>query len=431
LDVRAQRAAEEEINRQLRTIESGSLGRLNGARYVSADASNESGTQYLQASGVILEVGSGDIIAMVGGRDFLDSPFNRATQSRRQIGSSFKPFVFAAAIADGFAPSQHIQDEPISVRVSRKVVWEPRNYDGEFHGEVSLREALVQSRNVPTVRLAEAVGLNDIKTVAQRAGFTGDLSLHPSMPLGTVASSPLELARAYTVFPGLGTQPEPRYILSVENEDGEVLWAPGTFRSVGTMDPAIAYMITDVLRDVVDVGTGTAVRSAGFRSAAAGKTGTTSEHTDTWFVGYTPDLVGAIWIGFDQRRSIMPNANGGLLAAPIWGRMMNRVYQNRSDPGDFPMPAGVVHRMVDPSTGLVLEDGCWPNWGEPQREVFLTTWEPERTCPHYGASGWITGILRGLQGAFNRDVGPAIEELGRKADDILRDKRDRRHRERH
>jgi penicillin-binding protein 1A len=438
LDVRAQRAVEEEIIRQLQTIESGELGDLNGPAYSSAGASNESGTRYLQASAVILEVASGDIIAMVGGRDFLDSPFNRATQSHRQVGSAFKPFVFATAIAKGFAPSQHIVDEPMTVQVSRQVVWEPRNYDGEFYGEISLRRALVESRNVPTVRLAEAVGLNDIKTVAQRAGFTGDLAPHPSMPLGTVASSPLELAHAYTVFPGLGTQPDPRYILSVENEKGKTIWEPETNRSVGTMDPGIAYIVTDMLRDVVDEerGTGTAVRAVGFRGAAAGKTGTTSENSDTWFVGFTPDLVGTVWVGFDQQREILPDANGGRLAAPIWGNVMRRVYETRADPGDFKVPDGIVHRMVDPTTGLVLEDGCYPNWGDAQREVFLSTWEVEETCPAYGASRWITGILRGIQGAWERDVEPSIDDIGRKADEVGRkadellrgEKRDRKHR---
>jgi penicillin-binding protein 1A len=422
LDARAQRAAEEEMAKQLRNIEAGTLGRLNGPRYVSASESNEQGTRYLQGSAVLLEVETGNVIALVGGRDFLDSPFNRATQSQRQIGSAFKPFVYAAAIADGFMTSQHIPDEPISIPTSRQVVWEPRNYDGEFVGQISMRRALVESRNVPTVRLAAAVGLDAVKQTAERAGFTGDLSPHPAMPLGTVASNPLELAHAYTVFPGLGTQPEPRYVVSVTDEQGVVLWSTESVRNENTMDPRVAYVVTDMLRDAVDHGTGSMVRRAGYYGVAAGKTGTTNEGTDAWFVGYTPDLVGAVWIGFDQQRAITRNASGGHLAAPVWGRLMRRVYAYRTDPGDFTVPAGVVHRMVDPQSGLILEDGCWPTRDEPVREVFIAGLEPEQICPQFGGrlGGWISSLLRGLRSGWEDDVVDDLEEMARRAEDLVR-----------
>ncbi len=421
LDVRAQRAAEEEVSKQLRAIEAGSLGRLNGPRYVSAAESDEQGTRYLQGAAVVLEVSTGDVIAMVGGRDFLDSPFNRATQSQRQVGSAFKPFVFATAIGGGFTASQHLVDEPISFTMARQTVWEPRNYDGLFYGEISLRQALVESRNVPTVRLADAVGLDNVKQTAQRAGLTGEMPPHPAMPLGTVASNPLELAHAYTVFPGLGVQPEPRYITSVVNEDGDTLWSISTVRNGGALDPRVAYVVTDMLRDAVDYGTGSAVRSVGFYGASAGKTGTTNEGTDAWFVGYTPDLVGAVWIGFDQQRAITGNASGGRLAAPIWGRIMRRVYANRPDPGDFVVPAGIMHRMVDPESGLVLEDGCWPRSEEPVREVFLEGSQPQTICPHYGngLSGWIADVLRRLGGGREDEI-DSSEETNRRADELRR-----------
>ena len=421
LDARAQRATEEEISKQLKAMEAGQYGKLNGPRYVSAGESNENGTQYVQGSAVLMEVATGDVIALVGGRDFLDSPFNRATQSQRQIGSAFKPFVFAAAVGRGFTTSQHLVDEPIAYTLSRQVVWEPRNYDGEFYGEVSLRQALVESRNVPTVRLAAEVGLDNVKVTAQRAGITGDLPLNPSMPLGTVASSPLELAHAYTVFPGLGTQPEPRFITRVEDEDGDVLWSTEVVLTAGNMDPRVAYVLTDIMRDVVDYGTGAAVRGAGYYGASAGKTGTTNDGTDAWFVGYTPDLVGSIWVGFDQRRSVMGNANGGRLAAPIWGRIMRRVYATRQDPGDFKVPDGIVHRRVDPSSGMALEEGCNPRWDEPVREVFIAGTEPELTCPHYGnPMHWITGLLRGLKSSWNDDVVQNLEEFSRRAEEKAR-----------
>ncbi|HSL70699.1 MAG TPA: PBP1A family penicillin-binding protein [Longimicrobiales bacterium] len=412
LDVLAQRAAEEELSRQLRNIEAGSYGRLNGPRYVSADASDDLGTRYVQGAAVLMDVSTGDIVAMVGGRDFLDSPFNRATQSRRQVGSAFKPFVFATAIAQGIPPNQRILDEPLTIQVSRQVAWEPRNYDGQFYGEVSMRQALVDSRNIPTVRLANHIGLGNVRETAQRAGLHGDMPEHPSMPLGTVVSSPLELAQAYTVFPGGGARPEPRYVVRVEDENGTVLWETRPHRELGAMDPRVAYIVTHMMRDVVNYGTGAAVRSVGFSGAAAGKTGTTNENSDAWFVGFTPDLVGAIWIGFDQRRTIMSNGNGGRLAAPVWGRIMRRVYASRPDPGNFAVPAGVMFRDLDPESGLVLEEGCWPRWNEPQSEVFLEGTELETICPEHG--GWIGSILRGLGDVF-RGGRDRLEDLKNEA----------------
>ncbi len=424
LDVRAQRATEEEVLKQLRSIEGGTYGRVNGARYVSATQSDDQGTRYIQGAAVLLEVKTGDVIALVGGRDFLDSPFNRATQSRRQVGSAFKPFVYAAAVARGYPPSQHILDEPLSIQISRQVSWEPRNFDGQFYGEVSMRQALTESRNIPTVRLARDVGLDSVRATAQRAGITGEMPIHPSMPLGTVASSPLEMATAYAVFPGLGTRPEPRFLINVVDEKGKVLWEPEVKRVEGKMDPRVAYIMTDMLKDVVDHGTGAAVRSMGFYNAAAGKTGTTNEGADAWFVGYTPDLVGAVWVGFDQRRSIVYNAQGGRLAAPVWGRIMKRVYATRPNPGNFVQPAGVIRRDIDPESGLVLEDGCWPRWGEPEHEIFLADHEPETVCPNSG--GWINGILRGIGGIFGNGNGNTTERA-RDALDQLLDEADRLH----
>jgi penicillin-binding protein 1A len=387
------------VVKQLRSIEGGTYGKVNGARYVSAGQSDDAGTRYLQGAAVIMEVKTGDVIALIGGRDFLDSPFNRATQSRRQVGSAFKPFVYATAVAQGYAPSQHILDEPLTIQISRQVSWEPRNFDGQYYGEVSMREALTESRNIPTVRLARDVGLDSVRATAQRAGITGEMPLQPSMPLGTVVSSPLEMATAYTVFPGLGSRPEPRFLISVQDEDGKYLWLPEVVHEDGKMDPRVAYIMTDMMKDVVNKGTGAAVRSVGFYNAAAGKTGTTNEGADAWFVGYTPDLVGALWVGFDQRRSIVYNAQGGRLAAPVWGKIMRRVYADRPNPGDFVQPAGVVRLDIDPESGLALEEGCWPRYGEPEHEIFLSDHEPETICPNSGS--WIGGILRGIGGIFN------------------------------
>jgi penicillin-binding protein 1A len=398
LDITAQRAAEEEMFRQLKNIEAGSYGKVRAPQYNSNIASDELGTRYLQGAVVVLEARTGAVLAQVGGRDFLDSPFNRATQGMRQVGSAFKPFVYAAAIEEGITTTRKIADEPLSMNISRNVVWRPKNYDGEFMGEVSVREALVHSRNVPTIRLAGAVGNDDIMRVAQQAGIRGRIDDNPSMPLGTVAASPLELASAYAIFATGGVTGDPHYIVRVKTAAGEVLWEPETTTRVNRIDPAVAYIVTDILRDAVDRGTGAAVRSVGFYGAAAGKTGTTNEGGDAWFVGYTPDLVSAVWVGYDQRRTIVWNATGGRLAAPVWGRMMRRIYARRPDPGDFQMPAGVVRRSVDPASGLVLEDGCWPSYDEPASEVFLEGTEPGTVCPN---RNWVTDLFEELGEQIN------------------------------
>src|SRR5690606_21020254 len=223
---------------------------------------------------------TGDVLALVGGRDRAQSRYNRATLARRQIGSSFKPFVYAAALSDGIPTSQLVLDAPLRMELSRNDVWEPENYDGTYEGNVSLRHALVRSRNIPTVRLAAAVGIDDVANTARLAGVTSAMDETPALALGTVAMSPLQLARAYTTFATLGTTAEPRFILRVEEEDGDVLWETDSGTSTSGLRSGVAYIVTDILRDAVDHGTGTGVRTAGFRGPVAGKTGTTNNATD-------------------------------------------------------------------------------------------------------------------------------------------------------
>jgi len=200
-----------------------------------------------------------------------------------------------------------------------------------------------------------------------------------------------------------------RFIVRVEDDDGTILYQTRPRIEGNHINPRAAYVVTHMLRDAVDAGTGVAVRSVGFYQTAAGKTGTTNDNTDAWFVGYTPELVGTVWIGFDQPRSIARNANGGRLAAPVWGRIMRRVYADKTA-GDFTIPAGIVERQYDPESGLLLEDGCWPRWGEPATEVFLEGMEPETTCPQYGGFRWAVDL-------FNRgerevsEAGEILEQL--------------------
>lgn len=380
LDSRVQRAAEEELARQLRLVEDGELGSFQGPRYMAADQPPPTGTPYLQGAVVMLDAVHGDVLAWVGGRNFAHSQFDRASQAQRQAGSAFKPFVYAAALRDGWVLSQPLLDQPLRIRLASGQVWKPRNFTDDYEGQITLRDALVRSKNVPTVRLANATGLRDVALTAHEAGIDERFSLVPAMALGAVPVSPLELTTAYTAFAGLGQGVEPRYLLSIEDLDGKVLWKSSPARRK-VLEPGVAFLITDVLTEALERGTGFRVREAGVRAPAAGKTGTTNDGADTWFVGYTPEVAAGVWIGFDKPRPILEDATGGRLAAPLWARLVQRYHENRRLPQPWKRPDGVVVRKVDPATGLRLEDGCAPLRGQAYDELFLQDYEPKAYCP--------------------------------------------------
>lgn len=384
LDPAVQRAAEAELEEQLSAIEAGRYGtfrhprRGSGAGVVEDSMGGEK-TRYLQGAVVVMDAASGDILALVGGRDFGDSKFDRAVQAWRQPGSAFKPFVYGAALADGLSPSLVLSDEPLRRALPDGTVWEPRNFEGSYRGNVTMRQALAQSRNVATIRLAEQVGLGRVIDFARRLGFSGSIPAVPSIAIGAAEVTLLELTAAYAAFATLGRRPTPRLVTRVEDRKGRVVWErPVVARRV--MDPAVAFLLTDLLRGVVDHGTGAAVRAVGFRGAAAGKTGTTNGSTDVWFLGYTPERVAGVWIGFDRPQAIVPGATGGRLAAPVWGRIMQRTHA--SGGAGWKVPPGVEQRWVD-AAGRVYRDGC-PTIGELRPEHFLAGSRPPDGCSGFG-----------------------------------------------
>jgi penicillin-binding protein 1A len=412
LDLPLQRAAEQELERQLRAIEGGSFGPFAAPRYGTQGGDDE-GTPYLQGIVIVLDADAGDVLAYVGGRDYDESTFDRAARARRQPGSAFKPFVYAAALASGYAASQHIADEPLRLELRGGEVWEPRNFDGVFRGDVTLRESLAQSRNVPTVRLASAVGMRRVSSVAARTGISTDIPAVPSAAMGVAPVAPLELVAAYTAFATLGDAVSPRFVLRVDDPDERTLWEPRPQRR-RALRPPVAYLITDMLSEAVERGTATGVRRAGFRGPAAGKTGTTNEAADVWFVGYTPELVGGVWIGFDQPRRIAERASGGAVAAPLWGRLMSRAYANRPLPAAWERPGELVERPVDPASGLVLRAGCRPSRGDARTEYFLRGQEPATTCPEgeparrglfAGVGSWLRSAVADVRDWFGRVFG--------------------------
>jgi penicillin-binding protein 1A len=399
LDIAAQRAAESELARQLRAVESGSFGRVRAQRYRDYEKWSPAGPSYLQGAVVVLEVATGDILALVGGRDIRHSSFNRATLARRQAGSAFKPFIYGAAIADGYVPSQPILDSPVRL-ASNGRQWEPRNYDGGYYGMLSMRTALVQSRNIPSVRLAAAVGHRGIQQFARAAGIRGNVQATPMVALGITEVTPLELTSAFSTFAGAGTRAEPRSVIAVVDERGDVVYRTSVKTEL-RIDPAVSYIVTDMLEDVVNFGTGSAVRGAGLDGAVAGKTGTTSDGADVWFVGYTPEVVAGVWVGYDTRRPLPARAQGGNVSAPVFGRMMRRIHETRSVPYAFEIPDRIVRRSIDPESGLVLEEGCIPRDGIVRSEVFLREAQPGTVCPRHESENIFDMLSDFLGGLFN------------------------------
>ncbi len=406
LDPRAQGAAERELVRRIEAIEEGGHGPYRGPPPRPARGADERGSDLLQGAVVLLEAGSGDVLALVGGRDFGHSRYNRAIRGRRPTGSAFKPFVFAAALERGLTLGQPLADEPLRVEQAGSPPWSPRNADGEFRGMVSMRETLERSLNVPTARLGMAVGVEGVAETAERAGLARHDGPTPASVLGTASHSPLEVAAAYATLAGLGERVEPRFILRVEDAEGRALFEAMEPRRDRVMDPRVAWLVTDLLRGAVDGGTGAAARAAGFRGPAAGKTGTTQGGTDAWFAGYTPERVGVVWIGFDRPRSFLAGASGGGLAAPVWGAVMRDLERIGIPSADWPRPEGLREVSVDRETGMAVPVGCGALTERAVLEWFLEEFVPaEAACPRE------PGVVARIGGAIRRLFRGQVEEV--------------------
>ena len=335
-------------------------------------------SNYLQGIVITLDPSSGDVRALVGGRDYRDSPFNRAVNGMRQPGSAFKPIVYAAAVAESIAPNAIIPDTALAIPVAGRRVYRPANADGEFLGPLTMREALTRSRNPVAVQLAQRVTLDTVATFARRFGIDAPVVRVPSSAIGASVLQPLDLVAAYGVLANLGAFVAPRFVYRVENLEGKAVWVNPTAAPRPVIDPRVAFIVRDMLRDVVERGTASSVRRYVPASIpVAGKTGTTNDNTDVWFVGMTPDLVTGVWLGFDSPRPIAPGAAGGTLAAPVFGRMMARVYSSGSRPGGgagWIAPDGIIAAQLDRTTGSLAD----PTTPDDRRytEYFLEGTEP-------------------------------------------------------
>jgi penicillin-binding protein 1A len=322
---------------------------------------------------VALDPRSGFVRAMVGGFDWERSQFNRATQAARQPGSAFKPLVYAAALDRNYTPASIIVDGPISFADNNRV-WAPHNYENKFFGPTRLRDALTFSRNVITVKLTVNMGLKYLLNYLQQLGLNANLQPNLSVALGSAEVTPLELVVTYAAFANQGQRPEPIFITKIVDRAGDVLEEfPPQVRHVLSADTA--YQITSMLQDVIRRGTGK--RAQELERPAAGKTGTTNEFMDAWFVGYTPQLLAGVWVGFDEKRPLGHKETGGKIAAPIWTRFMQRALANEPIL-DFEVPDGLACVPIDPHSGQRARFGgnalleCFKRGTEPGAPQALT-----------------------------------------------------------
>ena len=396
LDPDMQSAAERALEQQLRAIEGGKYGKFAHPTYEQYVARNASGEQqdtpnspYLQGCIVALDPRTGAVRAMVGGRDFDDSKFNRCTQALRQPGSSFKPIVYADAIQNGRPPSYMVDDSPLSIPQVDGTEWSPKDADGKFQGLMTMRRGLYQSRNLVAIRVGMELGPDNVIDEARRFGITTPIHPYPSIYIGSEDVYPIELVSAYSAFANLGTRTSPMSILRVENARGQVLWEPSPL-SAPVLSTAEAWLMVDMMKDVILHGTGfNAVWNAGFHLPAGGKSGTTNDGNDVWFIGYTADLVAGVWMGMDRPVKIKATAEGGILAAPAWTAFMTEVYRRKPTPPDWPRPDGLLTRDVDKTTGLLRNQWCPPE--VVYAEWYLPGTEPIRECDVHSAENTTVG----------------------------------------
>ncbi len=343
----------------------------------------------LQGALIQLEPQTGAVKALVGGRDYRLSQFNRVTQAHRQPGSLFKPFVMLAAFArrdlvPALTPATMLNDSPITVEWGRHRAseqWTPRNYDGGYRGPMSARRAVELSINIPTVRAALAADLTTVLAASRAAGITSKMQPYPSVALGAFEISPMEIASAYAVLANGGVRIEPNAIVGVLTADGRILDRNET--PLKQVLPADAVFLVDsILRGAVDRGTAGGARAGGLRGVLAGKTGTTNDGRDAWFVGFSPRFVATIWVGYDDNRGL--NLSGSQAAVPIFADFSRSLPPQLFAEG-FPVPSDIVTAEIDPDTGYLFTPGCPRH----MTEVFISGTAPTEMCPVH--QGWYLG----------------------------------------
>ena len=382
LDTQVQIAAETALAKGLVRLEN-----------ANPDLQREAPEQKIQGAIVVMQPKTGHILALVGGRNYSASQFNRITQAQRQPGSAFKPLVYLSSL-NQFTPTSLLSNDPRSYTVNGKV-WEPQNFEPVTEYTVSLKDALKKSYNLATVDLAMKTGLDRIVDMAARFHFSTPIKPYPSLALGAFEVIPIELTRAYCVFAAEGVQPFPLSLKGVVDEHDKIL--EHQYLNIERLiTPAEAFVMNSMLQSVVKEGTARSLQWRGVSWPVAGKTGTTNNFRDAWFVGYTPDILALVWVGFDNGDSI--EATGAAAAVPIWADLMNAIPQYRSET-DFKMPGGVEKIQVCSVTGRPAVAGC----PEPAEVYFLAGRTPEEYCPLHDKGGFTGKIIKGVKDLIDGD----------------------------
>ncbi|HEY3309209.1 MAG TPA: PBP1A family penicillin-binding protein [Desulfuromonadaceae bacterium] len=336
------------------------LGSLIEVSVVSPEV-NKEGAQFaldqtpdVQAALVAIDPRTGGIKAMVGGYDFRKSQFNRAIQAKRNAGSAFKPIIYAAALDKGLTPATIIEDSEVEYPDGSGTMWKPKNYDGTFRGPVTMREALTNSINIVSVKIMEQIGATYAAEYAKKLGFSSPIPANLALALGAASISPMELTSAYAVFANKGVLLPTLFITKVTDNNGTVLQETPAPIPVPVVAPETSYVITNLMQSVVSSGTG--YRASVVGRPVAGKTGTTNDSKDAWFIGYIPQLVTGVWVGYDQERSLGAGGSGGQAAAPIWAEFMQKSVSG-IPVEDFEAPENVSFVLIDPHTGKLAKEG--------------------------------------------------------------------------
>jgi penicillin-binding protein 1A len=346
IDPALQKAGQLAVDTQLRKVEQRpGYKHPTRAQFAGKSLDAEEATPYLQGALVMIDNRGGGIRAIVGGRDYDESHFNRAIFGKRQMGSTFKPFVYATAFQRGLDPSALIDDGPIRNGELRTVSnWHPENSDGTFHGPMPAEEGLIQSRNTMSVRVGDYAGMSNIQRTGSAAGLT-DIPSQPSIYLGAFEESLRDVTAAYSVFPNDGVRRQAYVIERIDDADGQVLYRAAHV-TANALSPNLTSEMTGIMREVLEHGTAAGARSLGWTRPAAGKTGTTNDFHDAWFVGYTRSLTCGVWVGFDRQQTIQAHGYGAALALPIWVEAMNA-----APPQRYPSPdMGGGERSTSPAT---------------------------------------------------------------------------------
>ncbi len=408
LDPALQRAAEVSVEAELRKIETKAGYKHPKKADFSAEAkSAQEAPPYLQGALVVVDNGSGGIRALVGGRDFSESQYNRAIASpaTRQVCSTFKPFVYAAAFGKGLLPGGLIDDGPIARgEIQGAANWTPGNSDGTYKGNLRADEGLILSRNTMSVRVGERAGIEEVARLATAVGLEG-MPKFPAAFLGVMEANVLDVTSAYSVFPNNGVRRQSYIIERIDDAVGETIYRAAHLQA-RVLDPGVAWMVTGALGKVMERGTAASAQKLGFNKPAAGKTGTNDDYHDAWFVGYTTALTCGVWVGLDTPQTIAPRAYGSTLALPIWVGVMNAASPQRYPARAFQSPVPLRRATVCAISNEFATAGC-------ERAATAYTADlPESALPHDTCSvhrgGAVADIPRGADGEPRRNVPQSI-----------------------